>query len=207
MPPPIPARVAAALALCAAFSSAYCQQAQQPLPDAPAPLVLPKSAGIIPPFSSTRVIASSDHEPAPPPAPIDEEAWCSAPSDSGWHSKGKITDDSNFQLSRYFTSVTNQIRGHWKLPFGSPIPKDKTVVQIRFKVEQDGTVVDPRVMMSSGSGLYDHAALNGVLKAGKMQPLPDGLIGPMQYCMLFVYGSNYGKKPPTDPFAPAPARH
>jgi len=48
---------------------------------------------------------------------------------------------------------------------------------VRFIIDRDGTIRDVTTEISSGSGLFDRAALRAVIEASPLPPLPYGYSG------------------------------
>ncbi len=223
------ARLTFVLSLCAVWLPARAQQTPEPLPVAPEPkpLVLPKGSGAIPPFSSNRVVADSSTKPlpSPPPADKDEDTWCTAPSDAGaeqaprreserapyivmQYARAKspvpAKESFEFEWSKYISAYYQRTYKHMKLPLGIQHVQQNTKVQIRFTMQQDGSITDAAVMMSSGKKNYDQSALDGLLKSSPYAPLPPGIQGPLTFCTVFNFNPYFGGKGPDDPFAPKP---
>lgn len=58
-----------------------------------------------------------------------------------------------------------------------PQTKAEPIVQVFFTIERDGKIRDPQIEKSSGSAVFDRAALRAVIESSPLPPLPFGYSG------------------------------
>jgi periplasmic protein TonB len=82
-------------------------------------------------------------------------------------------EGGDFPYPLYIQRMNTLIGGHWV----RPAVAETTSATIYFVINRDGTIRDAKVLDSSGSGLYDRAALRAVLEVSPLPPLPFGYNG------------------------------
>jgi TonB family protein len=149
-------------------------------------------------------VATAQQTPAPLPAGLSTTLILPKPTGPiPLYSAGTPTSAQR-EMWRYQNNLYIQVRDHWKVPRAANDPWVKgATVQIRFQMQQDGSLLDPVVMMGSGRKAYDKSALESLVKAAPFAPLPDYVPAPVKFCVLFHYNDPERKKP-SDPFAPKP---
>jgi TonB family protein len=114
-------------------------------------------------------------EPVPPPreAPVTPGATFAEPNPGiGMPGVGNagITglEGGDFPYTFYLERMVGLIGVNWLRPqTGADI-----TTEIYFRIERSGVIRDARVSKSSGSGVFDRAALRAVLEASPLPPLP-----------------------------------
>ena len=86
---------------------------------------------------------------------------------------GATFDQPDFKYSYYIERMVFAIATNWF----KPAEKITTNPVIRFRIERDGTVVDPEIERSSGLPFVDRAALRAVLASSPLPPLPTEYAG------------------------------
>jgi len=109
----------------------------------------------------------------PPPAPA---AAPTAPAQDIPVGGAGVTalEGGDFPYSIYIAAMDRQIGQHWFRSHDTPAGLATTV---RFIIDRDGTIRDVTTEISSGSGLFDRAALRAVIEASPLPPLPYGYSG------------------------------
>jgi TonB family protein len=87
---------------------------------------------------------------------------------------GAMTGVVGVDYGPYMADLQRRVYSHWNAPKDLD-PLKNTVVS--FKVNKDGTVLDLKVKRSSGTKLFDDAALKAVLEAAPFRSLPDPSVG------------------------------
>ena len=79
-------------------------------------------------------------------------------------------EGGDFPYTFYLERMVGLIGGNWLRPqTGADI-----TTEIYFRIDRSGTIRDARVSKSSGSGVFDRAALRAVLESSPLPPLPGG---------------------------------
>ena len=131
---------------------------------------LPKDAVTIP--EKTVKKPAKKKEPAPEPeATVTKEL---KPTEAAEEpvSLG-VVDQRDFKQDYYLQALRRALARKWHPP------KEGTGLlhtTLHFIVQKDGTIVQPKITGSSGSGLHDRAAMSAVLSV-KLPPLPEGYDG------------------------------
>ncbi len=91
---------------------------------------------------------------------------------------GAAIDNPNFDYPDWFTLAFRKIQINWS----NQANIDGTVVcVVSFQVIRSGRVIDPKIIQSSGIGLFDQGCLAAVTKSSPFPPLPsdfaDEIIG------------------------------
>lgn len=77
-----------------------------------------------------------------------------------------------FEFAWYLESMLNKIRARWSPPPRGPYARERKVV-VQFRIDSRGRIVaGPDVITSSGSTVYDRAALSAIRNAEPYPPLP-----------------------------------
>ncbi len=79
-------------------------------------------------------------------------------------------DTENFPFGYYLVTMRRKIAGYWDVPLEAS--QSKRFCKIYFRVEKSGRITGSSVESSSGSFLFDQAALRAVLQASPLPPLP-----------------------------------
>ena len=93
-------------------------------------------------------------------------------SGSGGISTGDMAlDVGDFPFAYYLATVKRKIATNWRVPGGTG-----TMVHCRvyFRITRSGSIDSPAVEASSGSFLFDQAALRAVVEANPLPALPGG---------------------------------
>ena len=192
--------------LCASCHPLFgqTQSAPEPLPPGPtpAPLVLPKSTGVVPLFSS-----KPQDVPPPAPLPTDEDSYCSTPTATAYRTNKPVSAEGRKAAQLYMWTVEKQIWTNWKPPREINDPWLKgAVVRIKFEILPDGSLNDPTIMMSSGRASYDRRALDSIRHSAPFGPPPANGPVPFRVCYRFSYNMNRENQDtmPVDVFAKKP---
>lgn len=91
---------------------------------------------------------------------------------------GAAIDNPNFDYPDWFDLAFRKIQTNWS----NPANIDGTVVcVVSFQVIRSGRIIEPKVIQSSGIGIFDQGCLAAVLKSDPLPPLPydfaDEIIG------------------------------
>jgi TonB family protein len=79
-------------------------------------------------------------------------------------------EGGDFPYTFYLERMVGLIGGNWLRPqTGADI-----AVVVYFRIERSGNLRDARISKSSGSGIFDRAALRAVLESSPLPPLPGG---------------------------------
>ncbi len=172
-------------------------QAQEPAPPAAAPrpkIEKPVEDAAKPSKNAVLLPAKEDkRKPTPPPvsrpgktaAPAvslptaGEEsagsAGADAPGAGGSAGIGSLKlDQADFKYPVYIERLVLIISTNWFKPAQSV----QTSPVVHFQIERDGTIIDPRVVTSSGLPYVDRAALRAVMASSPLPPLPAEYGGP-----------------------------
>ena len=83
-------------------------------------------------------------------------------------------DQADFKYPVYIERLVLIISMNWFKPAQSV----QTSPVVHFQIERDGTIIDPRVVTSSGLPFVDRAALRAVIASSPLPPLPAEYGGP-----------------------------
>ena len=83
-------------------------------------------------------------------------------------------DQADFKYPVYIERMVMIISMNWFKPAQSV----QTSPIVHFQIERDGTIVDPRIVTSSGLPFVDRAALRAVIASSPLPPLPAEYGGP-----------------------------
>ena len=83
-------------------------------------------------------------------------------------------DQADFKYPVYIERMVLIISMNWFKPAQSV----QTSPIVHFQIERDGTIVDPRIVTSSGLPFVDRAALRAVIASSPLPPLPAEYGGP-----------------------------
>lgn len=78
-------------------------------------------------------------------------------------------EDPNFTYGYYLDRIVGVISGNWTRPAVGPEIKQSMLF---FRIERDGNIVELKLVESSGSDLFDQAALRAVQSSSPLPPLP-----------------------------------
>jgi TonB family protein len=81
---------------------------------------------------------------------------------------GFQVDQADFKYPVYIERLVLVIGSNWFKP-AQPLTANPV---IHFQIERDGTIVDARVVVSSGRAFVDRAALRAVIASSPLPPLP-----------------------------------
>ena len=99
----------------------------------------------------------------------------SAPGAGGAAGIGSLKlDQADFKYPVYIERLVLIISMNWFKPTQSV----QTSPVVHFQIERDGTIIDPRVVTSSGLPFVDRAALRAVIASSPLPPLPAEYGGP-----------------------------
>jgi len=82
----------------------------------------------------------------------------------------KMYPASDFKDMAYMQKVHQKVSVSWKSPEETPKPPAKSVVIVT--ILRDGSVIESRLHMKSGSDAWDASALDAIKKAAPFDPLP-----------------------------------
>ena len=166
---------------------------------APAPVQAEKPAPVeeVPKPSKSAVLlpAKEDNKKKPTPPPVSRPGKTSAPAvslpSSGEEAVGSTNagppgpagaagignlklDQADFKYPVYIERMVLIISMNWFKPAQSV----QTSPVVHFQIERDGTIVEPRIVTSSGLPFVDRAALRAVIASSPLPPLPAEYGGP-----------------------------
>lgn len=81
---------------------------------------------------------------------------------------------SDFKDTAYMQKVHQKVGASWKAPGETPKEGSKAVVIVT--ILRDGSLIESRLHMKSGSEAWDASALDAVKKATPFEPLPKGYL-------------------------------
>jgi protein TonB len=178
-------------------------QAEEPAPPAAAPkpkIEKPAPVEEVPKPSKSAVLlpAKEDNKKKPTPPPVSRPGKTSAPAvslpSSGEEAVGSTNsgppgpagaagaagigslklDQADFKYPVYIERMVLIISMNWFKPAQSV----QTSPVVHFQIERDGTIVEPRIVTSSGLPFVDRAALRAVIASSPLPPLPAEYGGP-----------------------------
>ncbi|NIO00846.1 MAG: TonB family protein [Candidatus Latescibacteria bacterium] len=79
-------------------------------------------------------------------------------------------DADDFPFAYYIATMKRKIASYWHVPGASG--KTSLYCRVYFRVSKDGAITTPDIEESSGSFLFDQAALRAVVQASPLPPLP-----------------------------------
>jgi len=79
---------------------------------------------------------------------------------------------SDFTDQAYQQKVHKKVGLAWKRPTDTPKPGAKTV--LRVTILRDGSLLETKLHMKSGSDPWDASALDAIKKSAPFEPLPKG---------------------------------
>jgi TonB family protein len=176
-----PAKVAAAEP--APPASAPKPRIEKPVEEAPKPS---KNAVLLP--------AKEDKKKKPTPPPVsrpgpaspavslpstgDEPAGAAGAAAAGAGGSAGIgslqLDQADFKYPVYIEQLVRIISMNWFKPAQSV----QTSPVVHFQIQRDGTIIEPRVVTTSGLPFVDRAALRAVIASSPLPPLPAEYGGP-----------------------------
>ncbi len=78
-------------------------------------------------------------------------------------------EDPNFTYGYYLDRIVGVISANWTRPSVGPEIKQSLLY---FRIQRDGTIVELRLVESSGSEIFDEAAMRAVQASSPLPPLP-----------------------------------
>jgi TonB family protein len=90
-------------------------------------------------------------------------------SDSGFF------DTEGYPLGEYTDTIVERIKGKWFIP--SNLRNSRGNTTVIFYIDRDGSFMNARIVLSSGSNSLDLAALNAVIESNPFPPLPEDFPG------------------------------
>lgn len=78
-------------------------------------------------------------------------------------------EDPSFTYDYYIERIRAAISEHWVRP---PVGGGKVETRIYFRISQDGKIIKQDMLQTSGSQVFDQAAMRAVAAASPMPPLP-----------------------------------
>ena len=132
-----------------------------PPPEKPKPKPKPKPKEVKKTVPSTEI-----RKPAAEPGEVSDDAEEQAETGD------VLLDTQDFPFAYYLATMKRKIAAQWQVP-GSSSTELKQC-QVYFRVSREGTIQSPTIAMSSGTFLFDQAALRAVVRAGPLPPLPGG---------------------------------
>ena len=78
--------------------------------------------------------------------------------------------EGNFPYTFYLERMIGLIGRNWLRPQSSA----DVMVVVYYRIDRGGRIYDVRISRSSGSGVFDRAALRSVLESSPLPPLPTG---------------------------------
>lgn len=153
-----------------------------PPPEKPKPKAKPKSHEKIVP--STNITKTGAPDATPPEAGAGDQVMM-----------GDISlDGQDFPFSYYVTTMRRKIAAFWEVPGTST--SQQTYCQVHFRVLRNGSIQSPSIETSSGSFLFDQAAVRAVVQASPLPPLPDGFADEyLGVHFSFTYEPGYSYEP------------
>ena len=174
-------------------------QAEEPAPPAAAPkpkIEKPAPVEEIPkPSKNAVLLPAKEDKKKPTPPPVSRPGKTSAPAvslpSSGEEAVGSTNagppgppgaagigslklDQADFKYPVYIERMVLIISMNWFKPAQSV----QTSPVVHFQIERDGTIVEPRIVTSSGLPFVDRAALRAVIASSPLPPLPAEYGGP-----------------------------
>jgi TonB family protein len=133
-------------------------------------------------------------EYTPPQGPADEASkdtlLCHAPREGVFLHQSKTPPELEGQLKSYMQQVAMRINSEWNRTMPREAKTAWTrgrIAAVRFAVLADGSIQDTAVTLSSGKAIYDRVAQRAVESQLAFPPLPEGVKGPVAFCMHFGY--------------------
>ena len=174
-------------------------QAEEPAPPAAAPkpkIEKPAPVEDVPkPSKNAVLLPAKEDKKKPTPAPVSRPGKTAAPAvslpSSGEEAVGSTNagppgpagaagigslklDQADFKYPVYIERMVLIISTNWFKPAQSV----QTSPVVHFQIERDGTIVEPRIVTSSGLPFVDRAALRAVIASSPLPPLPAEYGGP-----------------------------
>ncbi len=120
-------------------------------------------------------------EPKKEPAPEKAKAKDKRPEvidpepESPPQSSGPVTVEAeDFPFGYYLSLIQSRVGQYWSPPSGLVGGGEAPQVTVRFEIDRNGKIIDPKVVESSGISFFDLSAMRAVQKAGPFPPLPAG---------------------------------
>ncbi|MCK5406805.1 MAG: TonB family protein [Candidatus Krumholzibacteria bacterium] len=87
---------------------------------------------------------------------------------------GDMVLGQDFPFAYYLSTMKRKIAALWRVPGTSST--EPLHCSVYFRVGRDGSIQSPSVETSSGTFLFDQAALRAVVQANPLPPLPSGFV-------------------------------
>lgn len=101
-----------------------------------------------------------------------------------------LTPHDNVDFTAFVNSLLSAVKGNWYNHMPDQARRgDKGTVRVRFKIQQDGALVQaPSIEASSGAKPLDDAAVEAIRASAPFDPLPSGFKGPdVELRVTFYY--------------------
>lgn len=79
-------------------------------------------------------------------------------------------DSADFPFGYYLVTIRRKIAGNWSVP--RTHAGGEIYCRVHFRIARNGRIVSPEIEQSSGSFMFDQAALRAVMQASPLPPLP-----------------------------------
>lgn len=164
-----------------------------PVPSAPLPAATQAAK---PSFTLPPETVAAPNGP-PPPVPM-EDQYCYAPAVGLYAEPKPLTAAQKHQLDLYADLVLHQVVSFFfrRTPYSRGGEKQ---VLVRFAVMSNGSYDSPIVTATSGRADFDRHALDSVESFASFPPPPEGIPGPVRFCIRFRYNINMEKEHETKP--------
>ena len=80
-------------------------------------------------------------------------------------------DVSDFPFASYLRQMVKKVEERWNSQ--PPLTQPERIPVVKVEILRNGTIKPPTIEKSSGSGVYDRAALRAVQEASPFPPLPE----------------------------------
>jgi TonB family protein len=145
---------------------------------APAPKVEEKKPDeLVTPAKKPKPQKKGDSEKTIPSTRIEKPAAAQGAEGRQGQGTGPVTtgdvmlDVADFPFAYYISTVKRKIAANWQVPGGS---SEAVHCRVYFRITRSGSIDGASVESSSGSFLFDQAALRAVVQADPLPPLPGG---------------------------------
>jgi TonB family protein len=88
---------------------------------------------------------------------------------------GSIRGTSNVRTEGdpYFSMIRDRIRDNWSVPQGVALGQVLDLeTKVRIRVGEDGTLLEPKIIKSSGNALFDDTCIQAIQATRKVDPPP-----------------------------------
>jgi TonB family protein len=80
-------------------------------------------------------------------------------------------DSADFPFGYYLITIRRKIAGNWNVPQSQA--NKELFCRVHFRIARNGQIASPAIEESSGSFMFDQAALRAVMQASPLPPLPN----------------------------------